>query len=296
MSITTTTPLTFYDIATRPPAETNCCSPNTWKSRFALNYKHAPYSTVWVPLLDVTKVRKSLHVPACRKFADGSDFYTLPILHDRGTTTEGGTGPGTGTLVGDSFDIAVHLQETYPDAGPAGSTGDNDLFPPQTLDYTFGNHDIVVPLTGVRDRREKYAPYAQFNVHVDAVFSAHVQLTVQGFRFDPATEDAVKAQFVSRAGVASWEDFKLEGEAREKTVEAFREALGELARLFRRDPAGPFVLGQRPSYADFIVGGWLRMMDAMLPSGEWEGLKAWHDGVFGRLHNALEVYTDMKTV
>jgi glutathione S-transferase len=282
MSNTTTTtqtaagPIVFYDIATRPPVEKTCCSPNPWKTRLALNFKGVPYSTTWVALPDITKVRTTLKVPPCRKFADGTDFFTLPIIED----------PSTGSLVGDSFDIAVYLQKTYPDSG-AG-----DLFPPQTLDFDFKHPAILVPLSECRE--SGFPEYAKFNVNVDAAFTAHVQLTVQGFPFDPATEEATKAEFVRRAGVTSWEDFALVGEARDKVKESLRNMLGDLARLLLRDSSGPFLLGTRASYADMIVGAWLRMMRATLPGSEWEEVRSWHGGLFGRLHDALEAYAEVK--
>ena len=270
-------PIVFYDIAMRPPVEKNGSSPNTWKTRLALNFKGLPYSTSWVALPDVAKVRSSLKVPPCRKFADGTDFYTLPIIKD----------PATDSLVGDSFDIAVYLQNTYPNSG-AG-----DLFPPQPLDYVF-THDpaLVVPLSGCRE--SAFPEYAKFNVNVDAAFTAHVQLTVQCFPFDPATAEISKAEFVRRAGVTCWEDFALVGEAREKMKDSFRNMLGGLAELFLRDTSGPFLLGTRASYADLIVGAWLRMMRATLPESEWEEVRSWHGGLFGRLHDALEVYAEVK--
>lgn len=270
-------PIVFYDIAMRPPVGKNCCSPNPWKTRLALNFKGLPYSTSWVALPDIAKVRSSLKVPPCRKFADGTNFFTLPIIED----------PATDSLVGDSFDIAVYLQNTYMNSG-AG-----DLFPPQTLDYVF-THDLalLVPLSECRE--SEFPEYAKFNVNVDAAFSAHVQLTVQGFPFDPATAEISKAEFVRRAGVTCWEDFALVGEEREKMKDSFRNMLGGLAKLFLRDTSGPFLLGIRASYADLIVGGWLRMMRATLPESEWEEVRSWHGGLFGRLHDALEVYAEVK--
>lgn len=243
----------------------------------ALNFKGVPYSTSWVPLPDVSKVRRSLNVPPCRKFADGTDFFTLPIIKD----------PATDSLVGDSFDIAVYLQKTYPNSG-AG-----DLFPPQTLDYAPTQYQaLAVPLSECRE--SEFPEYAKFNMNVDAAFTAHVQLSSQCFPFDPATAEISKAEFARRAGVTSWDDFTLVGEAREKTKESFRNMLGDLAKLFLRDTSGPFLLGTRASYADLIVGGWLRMMRATLPKSEWEELRSWHGGLFGRLHDALEVYAEMK--
>ncbi|KAB8232909.1 uncharacterized protein BDW43DRAFT_300670 [Aspergillus alliaceus] len=233
--LTTSSPIIFYDIATCPPV-----SPNSWKTRLALNFKSLPYSTSWVGLPDIAKVRSSLKVPACRKFADGTDFFTLPIIQD----------PATGSLVGDSFD----------NAAPA-------LFPAQTIDYCPDS---------------EFPEYAKFNVNVDAAFSAHVQFTVQGFPFDPATAEISKAEFCRRAGVTCWEDLALAGEAREKMKDSLRDMLDGLGKLFLRDTSGPFTLGTRASYADFIVG-----------RSEWEEVRSWHGGLFGRLHDALEVYAEV---
>ncbi|KAK2044730.1 hypothetical protein LZ31DRAFT_553885 [Colletotrichum somersetense] len=279
MSTTSTpsSPIVFYDIATCPPVEKTCCSPNPWKTRLALNFKGLPYSTTWVALPDISKVRRSLKVPPCRKFADGADFFTLPIIED----------PTTGSLVGESFDIAVYLHETYPDSG-AG-----DLFPPQaSLDYEFEHAEILVPLSSCRE--SAFPEYARFNMNVDAAFTMHVQLAVNGFPFDPATEQAAKAEFVRRAGVSSFDDFALVGERREQTKASFRDTLGGLAKLFQSDSSGPFLLGTKASYADLIVGAWLRMMRVTLPESEWEEVRSWHKGVFGQLHDALEVYAEVK--
>lgn len=267
--------IVFYDIAARPPVEKNCFSPNPWKSRFALNFKGVPYSTSWIALPDIAKVRESLKVPACRKFADGKDFYTLPIIED----------PATGSLVGDSFDIALYLQKTYPTSG-------GNLFPPQTLDFDFKHPYILVPLSECRN--SEFPEYAKFNMNIDAAFTAHTQLAVQGMPFDPATEELSKAEFVRRAGVKQWDDFALDGEARKKLMESFQETLGGLAKLFSRDASGPFLLGATVSYADMMVGAWLRMMYATMPEDEWKQVTTWHDGTFGQLHDALNAYADVK--
>ncbi|KAJ4251362.1 hypothetical protein NW762_011343 [Fusarium torreyae] len=269
-------PIFFYDIATRPPVEKTCCSPNPWKSRLALNFKDVAYVTSWVGLPDIANVRTSLKVPACRKFADGKDFFTLPIIED----------PATGSVIGDSFDIAVYLQKTYP------GSGGGDLFPAQTLDFDFKHPFILVPLSECRD--SDFPEYAKFNMNVDAAFTAHTQLTVQGFPFDPATEDISRPAFAKRAGVTRWEDLALVGEKREKLMDSFRDMLGYLGKLFTRDTTGPFLLGTKVSYADMMVGAWLRMMHVTLPQSEWDQVTSWHDGLFGQLYDALEVYREIK--
>lgn len=266
--------ITFYDIAPRPPVEKNAFAPNPWKSRLALNFKGVPYSTTWVALPNIAKTRIDLHVPAGRQFADGKDFYTLPIIHDL----------ATGALVGDSFDIAVYLQKTYPSGG--------DLFPAQKLDFNYEHPHILVPLSECNDK--DFPDYAKFNMNVDAAFTAHVQLGVQGMPFEPATEDESKAEFVRRAGVSQWEDFALSGEARTKLLDSLREMLGNLAALFSKDTSGPFLLGSKASYADMIVGAWLRMMHVTFPEDEWNQVMSWHEGIFRQLHDALEEFAEVK--
>ncbi|KAF9886502.1 hypothetical protein FE257_011409 [Aspergillus nanangensis] len=275
---TPSNPLVYYDVAMRPPATENACAVNPWKGRLALNFKNVPYTTTWVPLPDITKVRQGLGIPAGRKFADGSDFYTLPIMEDPANNH---------AKLGDSFDIAVYLQKTYPNSG-AG-----DLFPPQTIDYAVkGDVALLIPLS---ERQETDFPeYARFNTNVDAAFTAHVGLMAHGMPLDPATAHLTKAEFVRRAGVQSWEDFNMVGEMRQKTKDSFRDTLGDLAELFTRDASGPFLLGSRASYADLIVGGWLQMARVTLPAAEWEELRSWHDGVFARLYDAQEKYREVK--
>lgn len=261
--------LVLYDIAMGPPAEKYNSAVNPWKTRLALNFKSLPYSTNWVQLPDVSSVRKSLNIPACRKFADTTDFHTLPILVD----------PTTSRKLGDSFDIAVYLQKQY----PAG----NDLFPPQSLDYVFSpDAAILIPLSECDG--SEYPQYARFNVNIDAAFTTHVGLMAYGLPFDPATADQAKAEFVRRAGVSCWEDLAVTGEQREKLLQSFRGMLGGLAKLFGGN--GPFLLGNRANYADIIVGAWLRMASKTLPAEEWGLVRDWHGGIFGRLHDALEIY------
>lgn len=269
---TPTKAMAFYDIAMRQP-----CSPNPWKSRLALNFKNIAYSTTWVPLPDIAQVRRDLGVDACRKFNDGTDFYTLPILID----------PNTDSKVGDSFDIAVYLQTKYPDAGSG------DLFPAQKLDFIYNlENAILVPLS--EQKEGEHDEYARFNTNVDAAFTSHLGLAAYQLPFEPATAEASKAEFVRRAGVKSFDDFEVKGEAREPLKEALRLMLGDLGKLFLRDPSGPFLMGAQATYADLIVGGWLRMLCATLPKHEWEEARSWHGGIFGRLHDALEKYAEVK--
>ena len=135
-----------------------------------LNVKAVPYQTEWVELPDVKATRMAHGVAPVRKHLDNSDFYTLPIIHDAATDT----------YVGDSFEIAVYLDQRYPQSG-------SRLFPPDSI----GIHRV-------------------FNAHVDALFSRHVVLGADGIPFNPETAEASKAEFVRRFGLSGWGDLVIE--------------------------------------------------------------------------------------
>ncbi|CAG9981887.1 unnamed protein product [Clonostachys byssicola] len=266
----------FYDIAMRAPSAEHCCSVNPWKSRLALNFKNIPHTTKWVPLPEIPKFRREkLGMGPCRKHANGSDFFTLPVLVDH----------ATGAKVGDSFDIALYLQKTYPDSG------DGDLFPAQKLDFYF---DPVLPSwappLSVRSDGEQ-EEYASFNTHVDAAFSVHAGL--MGYTM-PVDSEATRAEFIRRSGLKSWDDFEVKGEAREQMIESFKVMLGDLAKVFTKTTGGPFTLGARATYADIIVGGWLYMASRTLVDSEWQQVRSWHGGVFGDLFDGLKKYAEVK--
>lgn len=205
----------------------------------------------------------------------GSDYYTLPMLRD----------PASGKVIGDSFDIANYLEDTFPDSG-------GRLFPQDStrtgLGYESPMEDkaFFAPLTS--NTSSKNQVYARFNMHVDATFSSHVVLVAQYMPFNPDTAEAAKALFVKRAHLKSWDDLSVQGEARKQIKAGFKEALTSLARLFMVHESGPYLEGKVANYADLIVGGWLNMMSATMPEEEWKDFRTWHSGVFARLHDALQ--------
>ncbi|KAI8806169.1 hypothetical protein BJ742DRAFT_817797 [Cladochytrium replicatum] len=268
--------LVLYDISS--PLRPRSFAPNPSKARYALAFKNVPFTTTWVDILDIPAVRKGLDCPATRKLDDGSDYYTLPMVRD----------PRVGKVVGDSFDIAIYLDDHFPDSG-AGR-----LFPLDStrtgLDYLspFKDTAYYAPIT--TNMGSRHADYASFNFHVDATFtfSGNVGLCMPFLPFNPETAESAKAMMAKRAHLNSWDDTRTEGEAREMKKESARASLETLAHYFTVHEDGPFLEGKHANYADIIVGGWLNMMYSCLPPGEWREVKSWHGGVFGLLHDALQ--------
>lgn len=263
----------LYDISSS--IEPRTYAPNPSKARLALNFKRVPFKITWVDILDIPEVRKGLGCAPVRKFDDGSDYYTLPVLQD----------PNTGKVIGDSFDIADYLESTYPDSGgclfPSDSTGTG-------LDYESPNKDtpFYAPLTS--NRETKWSAYAKFNVHVDATFSANIGLLGQFLPFHPKTAEEAKALFAKRAHLNSWDDLCFEGEVREQIKAGMKEGLRTLAECFMVHPNGPYLEGEKANYADLIVGGWLNMISLTMPEDEWKEFRTWYGGAFARLHDAMQ--------
>ncbi|KAH7024679.1 uncharacterized protein B0I36DRAFT_331851 [Microdochium trichocladiopsis] len=275
---TATTMMDYYDIAMRAPVAETCCSVNPWKARLALNFKAAPYKTHWVSLPDIPKTRTSLGVAPCRKHASGAEYPTLPVLIDH----------ATGSKIGDSFEIAVYLQKQYP------TSGAGNLFPQDVseIGYTYGQELAPwMPPLSERNEEPEYDDYSRFNREVDLAFTTHVGL--MGY-FLPLENEAAKKVFLDRAGLQSWEQIGVHGEVRQGLLNGFWAMLNDMARIFKRRDQGPFILGDRATYADLCLGGWLFMASRTLPKEEWEQVITGNDRVYGRLFETLGKWAEVK--
>lgn len=274
--MSTNAAITFYDIASAPPLKT--FAPNPWKTRLALNFKGIPYQTKWVQVLDIRSLREELGVPANRTLPDGSPLHTLPMIQD----------VNTGKIIGDSFEIALYLDSAFPD-GPK-------LLHPRTAGLT-----------------------ATFNAHMDEVFTKHLGICTQT-SFDPTIVQEVMAVFAKRFGVESLADMQLSNEQREALFVSFEVALGELTKAYHhtggtadrvwrttgtakeqtqrpppgRENAALFLDSEEPSYADFIVGAWLKHFQVGLKAEDWQRVCSWQDGRWGKLVAALDRWSEMK--
>ncbi|KAF8628763.1 hypothetical protein AX15_003736 [Amanita polypyramis BW_CC] len=92
----------FYDIPSKLPG--NVWSPNTQKTRFTLNYKRIPFTTVWWEFDEIESKAKETGIPPTGKKQDGSPLYTIPAIYD----------PATKKYIADSVLIAEYLDEQYP--------------------------------------------------------------------------------------------------------------------------------------------------------------------------------------
>ena len=106
-------------------------------------------------------------------------------------------------------------------------------------------------------------------------------------------------------------------EAREAMLVQLEAALAELAKAYKhmggttdwfwrpsgtakaqsqrpgREQSGTWLDGEQPVYADFVVGAWLKMLEAGLPAAEWQRVWSCQGGFWGQLVDALSKWTAM---
>jgi len=164
----------FYDIPSK--LSSNSWSPNTWKTRYALNIKGVSYKTEWVEYPDIESLAKKIGAPATGTKGDGSPSYTLPIIQD----------PNTGKVIADSFLIAEYLDATYP-------TG-NALFPAGTKPVIAAFESGIVNALGGLFMQQLALSCSILNPSSEAYFrrtrEAQFGKKIEEFSPEGATRDA----------------------------------------------------------------------------------------------------------
>lgn len=198
-------------------------SPTCWRTKLSLAHKGIDFETVAVPFTKIPQTVKG-------------DVKTLPTIVDGGTE------------VTDSFDIAVYLDEKYPDA-PALFGGENDIavarFVKAWANTTLAPLIVGLILVDIHDvlaePDQKY-----FRESREAFFKCKLEEVQEG---------------------------------RDDRIEAFREALEPLRVMLKEQP---FIGGESALFADYIVFGTLKWLSTIAPFDVFaadDSVKAWFDRI-----------------
>jgi len=262
MAASESNPIILYDIKSKVDAP--AWSPNTWKTRFVLNYKRLPYKTVWVSYPDIASTLSSLGL---EPLASGP-AYTLPVIEDP-------THSGSPIFIRDSAVIAQYLEATYPDMErpifPGGSHALQALFLHQVHTRIFPLHPHLIGWlnTSILDE----AGVSHINQKAVAKFGKpFADLRPKGAELEEA-----------------WNDFK-------KELDVFDSVLQKNDVQFG-GTGGDLVLGNQISFADFALVGifvWMSKASSEDDGCPWDRVRGWHNGRWERMWDKCEAFMQVK--
>ncbi|THU87366.1 hypothetical protein K435DRAFT_842574 [Dendrothele bispora CBS 962.96] len=244
--------LIFYDI----PSKIGAWSPNTWKTRYSLNFKGIPYKTVWVEYPDIEKTLKDLGIAASATKSDGkTPHYTLPAIYD----------PATKTGLTESFAIAKYLDEKYPDK------------------------PILVP-KGTEVLQKAYIDATR-----DKFVEVVRQFTIPkvAWSLNERSQEFFRRTRKQRLG-KTIEELDPQGEKRKEEWKKLEEGLGQIDKWYASGKEDILVMGgeDKACFADFAFAGfviWIRILFGK-ESEEWKDVSGWHSERWGRMIQVLEKY------
>lgn len=217
----------LYDLVGSDP--TRPFSPHCWKTAFALAHKGIDFDSIPTPFTAVPTV-------------EGGVCKTVPVIRDGDR------------VVGDSFDIALYLDRTYPDR-PSLFGGEGGVamarFIERWSQLTLHSWLGAAALMDIHDR---------LGTEDQAYFRRSREQ-----RFGRTLEEVV-------AGAAE--------------VEAFRARLEPLRSMLTYQP---FIGGPAPLFPDYIVAGafqWVRVISTIEPLAADDPVAHWFERVL-ELHDGL---------
>lgn len=248
--------ITLYDLAA---PQGIASSPNSWKTRLCLAHKGLKHKTEWLEYPAISGVSKANGIAPTGALHDGRPLYTIPAIVDN---ADDGEKPRT--ALADSFEIAKYLDRAYPDTprvipeGPAA-----ELFQAQ---FTTHFRDIAfVPL----------AP----------IFVIHALEWL-----NPPSKEYLMHEKAKEYGLQTMLDIRPTSKGQEEQIwEKCREGWSTMDREYysKTDETGPWLLGDKISFGDFVVVGALTCFSRFFgeDSEGWKKFKEWDNGRWGKLYD-----------
>jgi len=242
--------ITFYDLAST--LEGKVLSPNPGKTMMELNYRGIPYKTEYFEYPDIESTCKKIGAPPTGKKADGTDFYTLPVIYDSTTNK----------AISDSFLISWYREQTYPDTPRLFP---NPIVSSQTLSTKAAialfeqstTQNLVVPLLPIL--------LPLYNTVLLPRSAAYFRRTREIY-FGCKMEEASPPGSQKRA-----DDWK-----------KVRAGLDQIADLYEKS-GGDFFFGEVFSRADIFLIAFLLFIEVHADKEDWEAIANANGGRWGRL-------------
>ncbi|KAG9120226.1 hypothetical protein FRC07_004364 [Ceratobasidium sp. 392] len=233
-------------------------TPNPYKTRLSLDYKGLPYRVKYLKIEDVEPTMKAMGIPPTSTTSFPN--YTLPMIVDPSNDPN-----GEPTYVSDSFKIAIYLDEKYP--APKYPT----TLPPETRAL----QKIFV---------ESYFPTTLFGP----------MFPVIGPRV-PGILDERSREYMyrSRGGKDKFDRLSDIEEAQQFALA--KEKWGEFAQVFDLT-GGPWVMGDKPMFADFVIGCAFSFWRKVDSDGKvWKEVASWQGGRWDEYWKRIEAIENKST-
>lgn len=186
-----------------------------------------------------------------------SAAYTLPVIHD----------PAHDAVVADSIEIARYLDKTYPDTPT--------LFPP-------GSHALQEAFQVAYERTVAEAMLL-------------MMLPLAQAKLNTASQAYFRRTREAKFGM-KLEEFSPIGPKRDLHWKTLKERHAIMASWLAKNESSPFVMGDKISYADITIAGfvmWIRTMFGS-ESAEWKDVLTWQDGIWANYMKEFERYQQVK--
>ncbi|KAF9531770.1 hypothetical protein CPB83DRAFT_891647 [Crepidotus variabilis] len=243
--------ITFYDVPSIVPGSS--WSPNTWKTRFCLNYKGLKHKTEWVQWHDLESIFVKIGIPPSGKDHLGRPRYTVPAIFDS----------TTGIYLSESFEIAQYLDRTYPKTPM--------IFPNNTTGIQRGFHMALSPLV------EPIGPLI---------------IPVEGTKLNPASQECFQQKMEGHFS-KKYAEIELAEEDRIEMWVKLKENFVVVHEWYSLgNNPGPFILGETPSWVDFVLASiflWAKLIFGE-DSNEWKEIETWHESRWKSLLSSLSEY------
>ncbi|KAH7098775.1 hypothetical protein BKA62DRAFT_711830, partial [Auriculariales sp. MPI-PUGE-AT-0066] len=264
--------ITFHDITSTE----GTWAPNSWKTRYALNFKKIPYKTHWLEYPNIAGFAQSIGAkPTGMIPFTASPQFTCPMI------SAVLPGDDKATTISDSGDIADFL-----DAHPALNGADTPrLFPAGT--------------------RELQDAFLAANVVGGMVTPGYVMLSASAGagKLHPVSEEYFRRTRKEwHGGDVEWlgeraaqqkipldEWVPMGSEYRKQAWEQVKAGWGRAAKAFKetqQDGHSPWLTGETPVYADLVLLAWITTLKQTATEEEWAGVLEWDDGLWKALWEA----------
>ncbi|KAH6888850.1 hypothetical protein BKA70DRAFT_1330882 [Coprinopsis sp. MPI-PUGE-AT-0042] len=254
--------ITLYDI---PSTKNKPWSPNTWKTRYSLNYKNLPYRTVWVEYPDIATIYRTNNIPPAEIRPGGFEYYSLPLIRDDTS--------GQIVYVAESFQIAKYLDKTYPDT------------------------PRLIPDRQEAEKRQAAVPGMVFMKLLGLGPLALLMKDTKTNLLNKASHEhftLARGRDLSAAfgGITSPDEIEFSEEKRKETWKEFKKSLDGWSEKFGGKESFSWYEGEKISFADFAVAAVLLLIKVLYgeDSEVWGQVKSWNEGKWEKLLEQLSDY------